>query len=159
MSKFFNNGRWQLPVTLESIARDFPKAYKVLVNMEPALWSVVLKLLNGESTCPAGYAIADNEYIKEDSIINILRTKHYIDITSCPVDGRKCKHYMKPEHIEEFLHDTESMLKRVAKEVNSAQERKLKSDLRRALKLKGREWIEAELKGYHLKNAANDDYF
>lgn len=159
MNKFFNNGSWPLPVTLESLSRDFPEAFSEIARFDGPQRQVMLELLNGKSTCPAGYGIADSEFIKEDSIISILRTKHLIDIASCQVAGRMRKHFMKAEHIEEFLNDREAMRKRIGKEVHLAQERKLQNDLRRALKLKGREWVKAKLKGYQFKNAVNDDYF
>ncbi|MCL1036463.1 hypothetical protein L2750_04765 [Shewanella submarina] len=126
---------------LESMQTTHPDAFSELMAMEPNMRRVMLVLLNEGTVSPPARGYAEYEVDKEDAIISNLRVNWNIEITSKKVRGNYCYHMMTIAQIHEFLHDRETMRKRVAAIVWAKRTRDLDRQLRKAIKWRGESWL------------------
>ena len=151
-----NDIRLTTPFTLESLEQQAPEAFKELAKMESEPRTVMFTLLNGGTTAPIGYGIADHEFVKEDSIISELRTKYFVDIETEKVQKNQCVHLMSDGLIFEFLIDRDTMRRRVRAEVLANKEKRSKKAVLDAEQLYGFDWVITILNGGDPSAAAND---
>ena len=145
-------------ITLASLKHGSPQAYKTLLHMNNECMQVLLLWLNGLSTSPVSYNIADRELTKEDARSSALRNRYHIKFSSTKC-GRRSKHYMTREQIECFLDDPQSMKSAVKKEVETARLERDKRKLNKMATKRGLTWIKEELKVINPEKAANDNLY
>lgn len=128
--------RLTYPIALATLEYEASEAYQELVKMDTKLRSVLLTWLNGEATSPPKRNNADREFDKEDAKQSELKLKHFVEFESVPVGNTKfVVHLMTEQQRHDFFNARESMKVRVQKKVKSEQEKRAKSDLKRAYKI------------------------
>ncbi|MCL1056822.1 hypothetical protein L2729_02305 [Shewanella gelidimarina] len=117
----------------------------------------MLIFLNGGTTAPAGYCIADHECIKEDTTISGLRTKCFVDIETVRIWKNQSIHRMSDELIFEFFNDRDTMRRRVSASVFAGKTKRLEKGVLDAKQKLGFDRVMAILTGGDPSVAANDD--
>jgi hypothetical protein len=142
---------------LGTIARRSYLAYVELLAMDVGERNLLLHWLNGYTSAPTGYGIADYECRKEDAYASRLRNWHKVAFTSERMANGRHRHFMTAKQVEGFLCRRGEMRRLVDIQIREAQWQRSKRDVARAIQRFGTDGVMRMLCGDDSRRAANDD--
>ncbi|QYJ94762.1 hypothetical protein [Shewanella spartinae] len=152
----FEVGIGDLAINMDTLPKSAPFAHELLSNMHKKHRQIMLFWLNGYSTSPMGYGIADVEVIKEDGYVSELRNGYLIDFSVAQC-GKLSKHYMTPEQIDLFLKEPLAMKVSVWSKLNDEKLQRDSQQLKSIKLRRGFGWIMEKLGIENPMDSANDD--
>lgn len=146
-----------LPITLESLSKFAPNAFKELASMDAKERQLLTDWLNQKSSSPVGRFNADVEIDKEDAISSSIKTKYFIPFTSERLKCNYVRHYMSTKQINDFFNNRHEQRLIVKNEVEEQKRQRRDRVYAQDIKDYGKDYILARLKLLAMEKAANDD--
>lgn len=136
--------------------RERPDAYAIASRIRPdATRELLLTWLNGNTSSPISYCIADAEVIKEDGHVSRLKNGYFISVRSYPA-GNCVRHGMTTGMIRNFLDNPEGMIKLNRRKTTEYRVKCNEVRLQKIVNEEGLTWVIEKL-GLRQRKAANDD--
>ncbi|WP_070969908.1 hypothetical protein [Vibrio sonorensis] len=139
--------------SIETLMSNHSELWQEVRNIPMDKLAILIDLMNGETTEPAGRETATKQLDKEDALISSLKLDHLMPISSVLTGkGQRKAHLISLNDLEDLLNNREAQRKRIKRELAAEQEKRTEKDLQRSIGRYGLDWTLRRAKAVNRKS-------